>query len=132
MVRIWDTDSGVYLRTIRGRYGGMFAAAFDPEGGILATGCHDGTSLWDVKSGELRTGFDTGPCFAVSFSPENRILVTASDVSEVRLWGLSADFLPCLLSNNGGPNSNGASVPWIVDRRSWPWRTLSEWSLRSS
>jgi WD40 repeat protein len=61
-VRIWDTDSGACLRTIRRQGKSMFAAASDPDGRILATGGDGGTSLWDLDSGKLLNRLASGDC----------------------------------------------------------------------
>jgi WD40 repeat protein len=57
-VRIWDTDSGACLRIVRSQSESLYAAAFDPDGRILAIGGRGGTSLWDVDSGKLRHRLD--------------------------------------------------------------------------
>ncbi|HKR49512.1 MAG TPA: TIR domain-containing protein [Pseudonocardiaceae bacterium] len=85
-IRVWDADSGMCVRTLRGHAGGVFAAAFDLEGRILATCGHDGTRLWDVASGKLRTVLGSDSCFAVAFRPDNRVMAIASDAPEVILW----------------------------------------------
>ncbi|MGH3853725.1 MAG: TIR domain-containing protein [Pseudonocardiaceae bacterium] len=87
-VRIWDTDSGACLRTIR-QDESVVAAAFHPDGSILATGGIGGTCLWDVDSGKLRDRFSSDSCYAVAFSPHGRILASTNDPDVVTLWELS-------------------------------------------
>jgi WD40 repeat protein/GTPase SAR1 family protein len=87
-IRLWDAESGKFLRTIdHGR--GVLATAFHPGGGILASGGRDGTiRLWEVPSGRplgtLRD--DMGEVNAVAFEPHGRSLASGSDDRRARVW----------------------------------------------
>jgi WD40 repeat protein len=84
--RIWDSESGACLRTIR-EYQVVVAAAFDPSRRILATAGFEGAKLWNVDSGKLRTTLDIGTSTAAVFSPDSRILATGG--YEVTLWDIA-------------------------------------------
>ncbi|MBW0009332.1 MAG: hypothetical protein JO063_04290, partial [Pseudonocardiales bacterium] len=105
-VRIWNTDSGACLRTIR-QNKSVVDVAFDPDGRILATAGTGGTSLWDVDSGKLPDRLASGICHAVAFSPHSGILASANDLGVVTLWELSTGSALCRIT---GHNSVVASV----------------------
>ncbi len=97
-VRIWNTDSGACLRTVRGQDECMFAAAFDPDGRILATGGDGGTSLWDLDSGKLLNRLASGDCYDLAFSPRRNILASVNDLRIVTLWELSTGSALCQIA----------------------------------
>ncbi len=74
--------------------------AFSPDGRLLATASADNTArIWDPVTGEdLRTlagriswvrtlTGHTGGVWGVAFSPDGRLLATASSDKAARVWG---------------------------------------------
>ncbi|KAF2157117.1 WD40 repeat-like protein [Myriangium duriaei CBS 260.36] len=52
MARIWDTETGTPLHTLKGHAGWVLAVAWSPDGARLATGGNDGMlRLWNPVSG---------------------------------------------------------------------------------
>jgi WD40 repeat protein/GTPase SAR1 family protein len=91
-IRLWNAESGKFLRTI-GHGGGVLATAFHPAGQILASGGRDGTiRLSDVHSGRsLRTlKDDMGEVNAVAFDAQGRNLASGSDDRRARVWDTSS------------------------------------------
>ncbi|WP_245446372.1 caspase family protein [Mesorhizobium kowhaii] len=105
-IRIWDWQSGVTLRTIRGYLGNgsdgkIFAVAVSPDGKTVAAGGYFGASLGDKPPyGDVRLfDFATGKMKAVlkatdyatydlAFSPDGTILAAGGADGVVYLWRL--------------------------------------------
>ncbi len=89
-IRVWEVDSGVPLRSLRGHTASVNSIAFSPDSQWLVSGSRDRTiKLWDVYAGrEIRTldAEDCGEVRAVTFSPDGLWLASGSTDSIVRLW----------------------------------------------
>ena len=97
-VRLWDTDTGAELATLRKHTGWTNALAFSPNGKRLASGSTDKrVHLWDADTGELITTF-TGhlnSIAALSFSPDGKTLASGSADGAIRFWNTeTGDLLP--------------------------------------
>ncbi|QPC95077.1 hypothetical protein GA829_09745 [Mesorhizobium sp. INR15] len=103
-IRIWDWQSGVTLRTIRGYLGNgsdgkIFAVAVSPDGKTIAAGGYFGASLGDKPPyGDIRLfDFATGKIKAVlkaadyatydlAFSPDGKTLAAGGADGVIYLW----------------------------------------------
>lgn len=89
-IKVWEVDSGVPLRSLRGHTASVNSIAFSPDSQLLASGSRDRTiKLWDVYEGhEISTldAQDCGEVRAVTFSPDGQWLGSGSTDSLVRLW----------------------------------------------
>ena len=77
------------LRTLEGHQGAVYSVAFDPQGGMLASGGLDQTvKLWEVRSGKLLRTLEghQGVVRSVAFDPQGATLASASDDKTVKLW----------------------------------------------
>jgi WD40 repeat protein/predicted Ser/Thr protein kinase len=73
--------------------GAVWAVAFDPRGGLIATANEGGAvKFWDVHDGQIRGVLNNrkykAPVWSVAFSPDGTRLFTASDDGFVRQWDL--------------------------------------------
>lgn len=89
--RLWDSNSGVLLGQLTAD---SRAAAFSPDGSILATSLSDGAiQLWDGRTGAPRgepLRGHRGAIATLAFSPDGARLASASDDGTVRVWSLQA------------------------------------------
>ena len=91
-LRVWDVRTGSLLKTFR--EGGDDAAAFSPDGHILALGGedwmrHSTINLWDAETGRhLKIFSPPGRISAMVFSPDNQMLaaVTGYDDKNLYVW----------------------------------------------
>jgi WD40 repeat protein len=99
--RLWDPGTGECLHTLTGHAGRVVDVAFSPDGRLLATAGGDTTETWRHPAADDKTAriWDpgTGECLhtltghtsevvAVAFSPDGRLLATASQNKTAHLW----------------------------------------------
>jgi WD40 repeat protein len=88
-IKVWEVESGLLLRSLRGHTASVNSISFSPDSQCLASGSRDCTiKLWDVYAGqEIRTlDGHYGEVRAVTFSPDGFWLASGSTDSTVRLW----------------------------------------------
>jgi small GTP-binding protein len=81
------------LRTFEGYDVRVHSMAFDPRGGMLASGGFDDqVKLWDTGSGELLRKLEghEGIVYGVAFDPRGGILASGSSDQTVKLWDTSS------------------------------------------
>jgi WD40 repeat protein len=89
---VWRVSDGkrLYAVDIDDGYGEGMAAAFSPEGKLLATGGGDGVvKFWNARTGKLNgRSFIGNPGWvrSVQFDPTGRLLLTAGTDGLTRLW----------------------------------------------
>ncbi len=86
-VRLWDAQTGAFLRKLTGHPSAVNAVAFSPDGKTLAS-AGSTLQLWDVATGELRHADDTdlGSIAHLVFSPDGKTLASSGWDFTVRFW----------------------------------------------
>jgi len=102
LIKFRDAVSGKLLRTLQGHATGVLAVAFAPDGKLLASSAmkvdekdlapdepqRADVKLWDTETGkELATlTGHTDHIYGVAFSPDGKLLATASFDRTIKLW----------------------------------------------
>jgi WD40 repeat protein/predicted Ser/Thr protein kinase len=92
LIRIYDSTSGRFIRSLPGHTDAVCAVAFSPDSLLLASGSSDRTvRLWSVADGRLirtLTGH-TDRVVALSFYPNGGQIASGSLDKTVRVWNLT-------------------------------------------
>lgn len=88
-IKIWDSQTGILMRTLVGHEGEVSSVGFSSDAKTLASGAWDSTiKLWEVRTGSLKNTLDNDPADktplqTVLFSPVSGILASGD-------WGSGA------------------------------------------
>jgi hypothetical protein len=118
-IDLWEVATGKQIRTFgSGKMVSYQSLAFSPDGKLLVTGSgwggrDSGVRLWDVS-----TGLESGPpvrqvvsALSVTFSPDNRYLISTEREGTARLWELATRQEVRHFSGPDGPVSAVAFSP---------------------
>lgn len=125
-LRMWDASSGAAVDSFAPEalpQATIGAAAFSPDGGLLATGWSDGiVRVWHTETWSLVTSLSAHTTLvdALQFAPTGDRLVTSDIDGLVNLWDLSS-LTPVQLPSNGVPvravaiHANGGPIAGALD-----------------
>lgn len=88
-IRIWDTKSGLNIRTLKGHSSIVLSAAFSPDGKQIVSASADKTvCIWEVETGQLLQTLKkhSNSVSSAAYSPDGKQIVSASLDSTIRIW----------------------------------------------
>jgi WD40 repeat protein len=92
-LKIWDTDTGIELRTLTGHTGYVHAGAIAPDGLTAISASDDNTlKIWDTETGrELQTlTGHTNSVRGVAIAPDGLTAISASHDNTLKIWDLAS------------------------------------------
>lgn len=113
VVEIWDWRAGRRVRTVESTSSAeLTSASLDVRGDRLLISSADGAvEVWDLATGRMARPLVSrrSAVRAAAFSPDGKLVVTASDDGAARVWGSAGNILAVLRA--GGPLSAAAFSP---------------------
>jgi WD40 repeat protein len=101
-ITLFDTDTWGRVGSLIGHDTRTFAAAFSPDGSLIATGDFAGTAIiWDSATGQQIATLDTGAALTthVEFHPDGSELLTVNVAGSVKAWTTAGTLLTEFIHN---------------------------------
>ena len=113
-VRVWDTGTGLVLRTLKGHTSLVKCVAISPDGKRIVSGSIDKTlKVWDAGTGQelLTLEGHIGGVLSVSYSPDGKRIVSGSMDTTVKVWDAGTGQRLHTLTGNTKPITSVAISP---------------------
>lgn len=110
--RLWNTVTGRVIRSIK-KDGFLWAGALSPDGSKAAVAVGQDIEIWDVAAGRMtqRLRGHSRPVIAVFYSPDGRIVYSASWDGTIKQWAAATGSLMRTVLDAGGQISSAQLSP---------------------
>ncbi len=105
LIRLWDAQSGEFLRVLDGHVDYVSSLAFSPDGAYLASGGRDKRIfVWDIQTGAVFRRFDihSDEVTGLAFTPDGLMLASGSRDAKLGLHHIDSGETVNVLDNYGG------------------------------
>ena len=132
-VTLIDSDTGVQLKSIDGKWGGFIACGFTPDGiRVISKAGFTGTALevTDADSGaRLWTLSRRRRVTACAFSPDGTLIVSGSSGGETNVWSAASGRKLLTLREPKEAIEGCAFSPDGERVHSWTWGSINTWEV---
>ncbi|MBZ0315174.1 MAG: WD40 repeat domain-containing protein [Anaerolineae bacterium] len=114
-VKIWNLETMMASRTLKGHTGAVLDVKYDSTGMLLASASADHTiRLWELELGRLVMTFlgHTDEVNAVAFSPDGTLLASVGSDGTLRFWDVATGEEVSIIDLTDGDTENPV---WDVD-----------------
>jgi WD40 repeat protein len=104
-IKLWDTNTGICLKTLLGHTASINSITFHPRGKILASSSSDhSVKVWDISTGECLKTLQGHVNWvqSVAFSPDGQTLASGSQDHAAKLWDINTG--ECIYTFQGYAN----------------------------
>jgi WD40 repeat protein len=123
-VKLWDGETGKYLRDLEGTPDNMSSVVFSHDGTeIIAPTWNDSVKIWDARTGLLKLAIREHTFF-VSMTDDNKKMLTGSRDSLGRIWDATSGRVLFVLGdrrsliNQGALSADGKLAATVADNGS--------------
>jgi len=93
-LKVWDLESGQYLKTFKGHTSSVYSIAIVSDGKRVVSGSNDNTlKIWDLETGQCLKTFKghSKQVAGVAVAPNGKSVVSGSADKTLKLWDLESD-----------------------------------------
>jgi len=117
LLKVWDVERGVLLRTFRAFLDPAWGLAFSADGKWFSAGGHNrDVKVWDTATWEPRHTFSghASTILCLAFSPDGRNLISGAEDEQAKVWSLTAVRPPDELRRALRGSDYGARTPGLA------------------